>query len=167
MRWQTIWLQSELGLSGPVIKIEWQNWGSAATGGTFDKCQMYLCHTKLAAVTATFNDNYGGNKPVEVYSGTFVVPSLPANTWHTICEPKGFTYNNTDNLLMEATWVGPSTGGTTPFRTSTSGTGRVYAWDPNATTGSVTAAFAHYGRITIGYVGVTPTSLGRVKTLFK
>jgi hypothetical protein len=168
MRWQTIWLQSELSEAGPISKIEWQNWASGTgSGGSFSTCKMYLCHTKLTAVTATFNDNYGGNTPVEVYSGTYTIPSLPANTWHTIVEPTNFTYNNTDNVLMEVTWVGPSTGGTTPFKTSTSGTGRVYAWNPTATTGSVTASYGQYGRITIGYEGVNPTSLGRVKSIFR
>jgi hypothetical protein len=36
-----------------------------------------------------------------------------------------------------------------------------------ATTGSVTSSYHQYGRITIGNVGVNPTSLGRVKSIFK
>ena len=167
-RWQTLWLQSELGLSGPVIKIEWQvSPEYPGHGGKFNDCKMYLCHTKLAAVTATFKDNYGGNTPVQVYSGTFVIPPLKTNEWHTIVAPTNFKYNNSDNLLMEATWVGPSTGGTTPFRTSKSGPGRVYAWDPNAATGRVGVPYAYYARITISYTGVAPTSLGRVKALYQ
>jgi len=167
MRWQTIWLQSELGEAGPISKIEWQNWDSGtASGGTFNTCKMYLCHTSLSAVTATFASNYGGNTPVQVFSGTFVIPSLAASAWHTIVEPTNFTYNNKDNVLIEVTWVGPSLGGTTPFKTSTTGTGRVYAWDSTATTGTVGSAYGQYARITIGYVGVSATSLGHVKSLF-
>lgn len=168
MRWQTIWLQSELNEAGSITKIEWQNWASGTgRGGTFNTCRMYLCHTTLSAVTATFANNYGGKTPVQVYSGTFVIPSLPPNTWHTIVEPTNFVYNNSDNVLMEVTWVGPSLGSTTPFKTSTSGTGRVYAWNPTATTGSVTVNYGQYGRITIGGSGVEATSLGRVKSLFR
>jgi hypothetical protein len=169
MRWQSIWLQSEINEAGQVTKIEWQNWASGTgSGGTFNTCKMYLCHTTLAAVTSVFNDNYGGNTPVEVFSGTFVIPSLPANTWHTICSPTNFSYNNSNNLLMEVTWVGPSTGGTTPFKTSTTGPGRVYAWNWNASSGSVTSSYAQYGRITITPAqGIAPTSLGRIKGLYR
>ncbi len=168
IRWQTIWLQSELKEAGPITKIEWQNWASSAgRGGTFNTCKMYLCHTTLSAVTATFNTNYGGKTPVQVYSGTFVIPALPANTWFTIVAPTNFTYNNSDNVLMEVTWVGPSIGSTTPFKTSRSGTGRVYAWNPSASSGSVTASYGQYGRITIVPTAVAPTSLGRVKSIFK
>ena len=45
--------------------------------------------------------------------------------------------------------------------------GRVYASSATATTSTLGAAYHHYGRITIGYVGVAPTSLGRVKSIFK
>jgi hypothetical protein len=167
IRWQTIWLKSELNEAGDITKIELQNWASGTgTGGTFNTCKMYLCHTTLSAVTATFNSNYGGKTPVQVFSGTFVIPRLAANAWHTICAPTNFTYNNTDNVLIEVTWVGPSIGGTTPFKASTSGTGRVYAWNSTATTGSVTAAWGQYARITIENVGVAPTSLGRIKGLY-
>jgi hypothetical protein len=172
VRWQTIWLQSELGEAGAVTKIEWQNWAdSTGSGGTFSSCKMYLCHTSLSTITTTFNDNYTGNTPVEVYNDTFVIPSLPPNTWHTICEPTNFDYDNTNNLLMEVTWVGPSVGGTTPFKTTSSGgAGRAYAWDPAATTAtSSSSSYAYYGRITItpAGTGVAPTSLGRVKSIFK
>jgi len=168
MRWQSIWLQTEIGEAGAVSKIEWQNWASStASGGTFNTCRMLLCHTTVSQITATFSSNYGSGTPVQVFSGTFVIPSLPPNQWHTICEPTNFTYNNTNNLLFEVTWVGPSTGGTTPFKTSSSGPGRVWAWDPNASSGSTTTSYAYYARLTIGFAGVAPTSLGRVKSLYR
>jgi hypothetical protein len=79
-RWQTIWLQTEIGEAGKITKIEWQNYsGSAGNGGTFNQCDILLCHTSLSAVTATFANNYGGNTPVNVYSGTFVLPPLAVN----------------------------------------------------------------------------------------
>ncbi len=170
-RWQTLWWQEEIKEAAPVIKIEWQVWSSGAgRGGTFSKCDILLCHTKLRAVTSTYNNNYGGNTPVNVYSGTFVLPASSANQWMTIVEPKNFTYNNTDSLLIEVSWEG-STGSTTPFKCrsgSTPAPGRLYNMSSKtATTGSVTAAWAEYARLTLGYVGVAPTSLGRVKSLFR
>jgi hypothetical protein len=164
-RWQTIWLQKNITIGGKITKIEWQT-TSGGNGGTFNNVDILLCHTKLSAVTATFNDNYGGNTPVNVYSGTFVLPPLAVNQWFTIVSPTNFTYNNTDNLLIEISWLG-STGGTTPFKTTSSGPGRVYSMaDKYAQTGSVTAAYAQYARLTITNTSIGPESLGNIRALF-
>ena len=171
-RWQTIWFQTELNAAGTLTKIEWQVYEKAGgSGGTFNNCDILLCHTSLKAVTSTFDDNYGGNKPVNVFSGTFVLPASSPNQWMTIVEPKNFTYNNKDNLLIEVSWQGGS-GGATFFKTRTTSTppspGRVWnTTSKTATTGTVVARYHQYGRITIGYVGVEATSLGRVKSLFR
>jgi len=129
---------------------------------------MLLCNTSVSAVTATFNDNYGGKTPVNVFSGTFTVPSLAANQWHTIFDKANFTYDNSLNLLFEVSWQG-STGGSTPFKAkSGSGLGgRVYNMsDKYAQTGSVTANWAFYGRITIIPTAIEPESLGNIRALF-
>ncbi len=172
MRWQTLWFQSELGEAGPITKVEWQVWANGSSaGGTFNSTDILLCHTSLAAVTSNFNNNYDGKTPVNVFSGTYNLAGYPANSWVTIVTPSNFTYNNTDNLLMEVSFDG-STGGTTPFKIRSSGggpyPGRVFNMSSKtATTGTVTASYHHYGRITISATGVAPTSLGRVKALYR
>ena len=45
--------------------------------------------------------------------------------------------------------------------------GRVYVTSATATSGPLNSTYAQYGRITVGYVGVAPTSLGRVKSIYK
>ena len=172
-RWQTMWFQSELNEAGAITKIEWQVYSGArpSPGGTFNNCDILLCHTNISAVTSTFADNYGGNTPVNVFTGTCVIPASVAEQWITIVEPKNFTFNNKDNLLIEVSWQGGS-GSATYFKVRSSGSppfpGRVYnTSSKTATTGSVTASYHQYGRITIGNVGVEATSLGRVKSLFR
>ncbi len=170
MRWQTMWFRSELNETGAVTKIEWQTWTTAGVGGTYNNCDILLCHTVFTYLTSTFNNNYGGNTPVNVFTGTYVLPRSAANGWVTIVEPKNFTFNNRDNLLMEISWQG-GTAGLNYFWVRTSGSnfpGRVYnSSSKTASTGTVQGNYHQYGRITIGYIGVSPTSLGRVKSLFK
>ncbi len=169
-RWQTMWFQSELNEAGSITKIEWQTYANT-NGGSFGNCDILLCHTNVKALTSTFATNYGGNTPVNVFKGTYNLSSYPINTWVTIVEPKTFTYNNKDNLLMEVSWQGGS-GGSNLMKVRTSGSppfpGRVWnTSSKTATTGSVQASYHHYGRITISASGVAPTSLGRVKSLFR
>ena len=169
MRWQVFWFQREIGEAGPVTKVEFCNYeGSSSTGGTFNECKFLLCHTKLSAITAVFASNYSGT-PVTVYSGTFVISRPSPNEWFTLFEnpTTTLTYNNTDNLLIEVSWTSAPSSTNYNKRTYSGGSGRVYAYNATASSGSVTANYAHYARLTIGYVGVAPTSLGRVKSIFK
>jgi hypothetical protein len=169
-RWQTMWFQSELGEAGPVTKIEWQTWTTAGVGGKYSDCDILLCHTGFSTLTATFALNYGGKTPVNVYNDIYTLPSSSPLQWVTIVEPSNFTYNNTDNLLMEISWQGGS-GVPNYFWTRTRGSnfpGRVYnTSSKTAVSGTLNSSYHHYGRITIGYVGVAATSFGRVKALFR
>ncbi len=169
-RWQTMWFQSEIGETGPVTKIEWQIWTQAGVGGKYQNCDILLCHTGFSALTSTFALNYGGKTPVNVFSGIYTLPETNALDWVTIVEPTNFTYNNTDNLLIEISWQ-TGTGVPNYFWTRTSGSnfpGRVYnTSSKTATSGTLQSGYHHYGRITIGYVGVAATSLGRVRALFR
>lgn len=173
-RWQTMWFQTELGETGPVSKIEWQVYSGArpSPGGTFNNCDILLCHTSVKAVTSTFATNYGGKTPVNVFKGTYVLPASVAEQWMTIVEPTNFTFNNTDNLLIEISWQGGSASSTF-FKVRMVGSplypGRVYnSSSKTETTGSITTNYHQYGRITIGAIpGVAPTSLGRVKSIFR
>lgn len=171
MRFQCCWYQSEINESGPVTKIEFQFHSFSGTApSTFNNVKMYLCHTSLNALTATFADNYGGNTPVQVWSGTYVIPAnLNQNDWVTQVEPTNFNYNNTANLLFEVTWDGFGGGATGNYfwRANASQPGRVYATSSTATTGTLYASQGEIARITIGYTGVDPSSLGRVKVMYR
>ena len=167
-RWQTLWFQSELGEAGPITKIEWYTWGSPA-GGTFNNCDILLCHTNVSKVGYDFAANYGTGTPVNVFSGTYNLPAHPPDTWVTLVKPANFDYNNSDNLLLEISWEGSPSGGNNFFHVRDSGSnlpGRVYVKNKTATTGEVHANYHHYGRVTVSAPAVDPTSLGRIKTLY-
>ena len=167
MRWQTIWHKADINEAGAVTKVEFQSY-RISTASTFTTCKVLLCHTSLTHVTASYTGNYGGKTPVTVFSGTKVVPVTAQGQWWTVVEPTNFTYNNTDNLLIEVSWVSGSPSTVCHCYINSRGkAGRVYAYSATATTGTVTTNYDQLGRITIGYVGVAPTSLGRVKTLFR
>lgn len=171
MRWQTMWFQTELTEPGLVSKIEWQVYDSiAAAGGVFTNCDILLCHTNLTALTSNYVSNYGGKTPVNVFSGTYTLAAAAAGTWVTIIEPSTFTYNNSDNLLIEVSWSS-STGGNNYFKYRSTGTafpGRVYnTSSKTAETGTLQTTYHQYGRITITPTGVAPTSLGRIKSLYR
>lgn len=167
MRWQTIWHKADINEAGAITKVEFQA-STITTNYSFTGCKVLLCHTTLGHVTSTYANNYGGKTPVTVFSGTKVIPATARGQWVTIVTPTNFTYNNSDNLLIEVSWVSGSPGGVCHCYINSRGkAGRVYAYSPTATTGSVTNNYDQLGRITIGNVGVAPTSLGRVKSLFR
>ena len=167
MRWQTIWSQSNINEAGPISMVEFITYSTGISStNTFNTCKILLCHTTLTHVTASYTGNYGGNTPVTVFDGTKVIPATGGNTWVSIVEPTNFTYNNTNNLLIEVSWVS-ATGYRCDFQVNSRGShGRVYSNNPTASSGSVTNNYDQLGRITVGYVGVAPTSLGRIKTFY-
>jgi hypothetical protein len=168
MRFQTMWRQNEINEVGPISLIEFQMYtGYQGNGGTFNGCKILLCHSSATAIGSTFATNYGGGTPVTVFSGTYVLARYPGGTWVKIVEPTNFTFNNTRNLLFEVSWTSYSSGGTNyMYYTSSGGPGRIYANSATATTGTVQANYWQKGRITVGYTGVAPTSLGKVKALY-
>ena len=168
MRWQTIWDKSNITEAGAVSKVELISYtGGIRTPSTFTGCKILLSHTTLTHVTTNFVANYGGQTPVTVFSGTKVIPAMGGSTWFTIVEPTNFTYNRTYNLLIEVSWTSGS-GSRSDFQINSRGShGRIWAYNATASSGSVTTNYDQRGRITIGYVGVAPTSLGRVKSIFK
>ena len=168
MRFQTMWRQSEINEAGAISNIEFQMYtGYTGAGGVFNGCKILLCHTTATAISSTFATNYGGGTPVAVFNGTYTLASTPGGSWVSIVKPTNFTFNNTRNLLFEVSWTSYSSGGTNYMYYSRGGPGRIYAASATATTGTVEAGYWQKGRITVGYVGVAPTSLGRVKSIFK
>jgi hypothetical protein len=163
-----MWFKSEINESGAVTLIEFQV--SSTTGNTFNNVDMLLCHSGLNVLTNNYTTNYNGKTPVKVYTGNYVIPpNLTRDSWFKQCAPTNFNYNNSDNLLFEISWSGRSTSGANYFwRAQVSQPGRLWASSKTATTGSLYANQGEIARITITPSGaVAPTSLGRVKSIFK
>ena len=165
MRYQCLWNQSDIGYAGYIQAIEWDR-GTYTTPGTYSDTRVWLCHTTKTALEATFNNNYTGMTPVQVMNKTtFTMPGGP--NWVDFgIDPNKFNYNNSNNLLMEIRWNGDS--GVTCYCARTSqANSRVYASDHNAASGSVQNNGQRI-RLYIGTMtGVAPTTLGRVKALYR
>ncbi|MEE8639164.1 MAG: hypothetical protein V3T41_02015 [bacterium] len=166
-RFQCQWHKSEINEAGAVTLIEFQVYSTV--GNTFSNVDMLLCHSSRTALTNNYTTNYDGKTPVKVYTGNFVIPAnLTRDSWFKQCAPTNFNYNNSDNLLLEISWSGRIRTGANYFWRSSSGQpGRLWASSKTATTGSLYASQGEIARITITPTAVAPTSLGRVKSIFK
>lgn len=168
MRFQTMWNWSEINEAGQVSNVEWYVYsGGITTAGTFNGCKILLCNTTVTTLTADYAANYGGNTPVTVFDGTFNLPVLSGNQYYSIVQPTTFSLTSGNNLLIEVSWTSASGYRGDFTYTSSGGPGRVYAYNATATTGTVGAGYWQNGRITIGFVGVAPSSFGKVKALYK
>ncbi|NIT37089.1 MAG: hypothetical protein GTN49_11430 [candidate division Zixibacteria bacterium] len=163
MRFQCLWFQRDINYAGYVNAVEFEKSNSAS--GRFLGVLVLLCHTKKVALEATFNNNYTGYTPVEVlHMRSF---GLNGTGWYDLrINPDTFKYNNSDNLLMEIRWSGDE-GHDVPCWRSSQPYSRCYAYDYNASQGTVYNNGQRV-RLTIGTMaGLEPTSLGRVRALFR
>ncbi len=165
MRFQTLLKQAQIDYAGEINMVEY--YSRSSNGGTFDNYKLYLCHTEEKSLYRTFADNYKGT-PVEVANlKTFTIPS--GEGWFELGMTATFQYNNVDNFLVEIRWQGGNQSSVAITRgTSTATNLRVYAYNnPEAPTGNGDG-LPYYTRLSFGaYTGISPTSLGYVKVLFK
>jgi hypothetical protein len=132
------------------------------SAGTFNNFSIKMCHTSLTALAKNFKGNYGGNTPVEVYKNSAQYVNASPYKWFGFPFAAAFNYNGKDNFIIEVQWNGDSGG--YAYNHWSPATGRcVYSVNGGA---AVLSNYLHYMRISIGALGVSPTSLGRVKALF-
>jgi len=155
--------QAKINYAGTINEFELQK--SNASSCTVTNVKFYLCHTNLKTLTTNFKNNYGGNTPVLVASyANYTVPAVAG--FYPIPMTKTFTYNNKDNLILEITYE-RITGSACGLRNGSLSLHRCWAYSPTATTGSADGV-GYNGRISFSYfTTVSPTSLGRVKALYK
>ena len=166
VRCQDLVLASELypTKSNPVIIIRRWEWFASSTisAGYFNNFTIKLCLTNRTALTANFNDNYGGSTPETVYTRSSQYLNPSPNDWFGF-DLTGFYYNLYYNLLVEVEWNGDTGGYAYTYRSAA--TARC-VFNYNGGTPAV-QNYVHYMRITIYFIpGVEPTSLGRVKALY-
>jgi hypothetical protein len=162
-RFQCLWLKSTINYAGYINVVEFEK--SSTASGTYNDVRVWLCHSTKTQLEATFDNNYTGKTPVQVRTGGNLTFS-GSGYFDIGITPDKFNYNNSDNLLMEIRWNGDSGTNIACYRSNDT-TGRVYAWDHNARSGSLQITGQcirlHIGTMT----GVQPASLGRVKSLFR
>ena len=162
-RCQMLYDQTKIAYAGTINEFELEK--SNAYTCTVTNAKFYLCHTKLTTLTTNFSNNYSGNTPVLVASSaSYVVPAKAG--FYPIPMTTTFTYNTTDNLILEITYEKIS-GSSCGLRNGGLPAHRCWAYSPTATTGSADAV-GYNGRISFSYyTAVSPTSLGRVKALYE
>ncbi len=131
-----------------------------------------LCHTTAETLGSAFADNYAGNTPVEVYANSQEYLNPPANSWFGFTFAKPFEYDGKRNLLVEVAWNGAGYAATgTWWGTGAARICYSYVLNGNPLYGypnaGVVDSYLHYMRITITPNAVAPSSLGRVKGVFK
>jgi hypothetical protein len=122
-----------------------------------------LCHTKVTKLVANFATNFGGNTPLEVFSRSSYYLSGTAGKWFGFTFDKKFEYNGKDNLVVDVSWNGDSGG--TCYTYWSPGTARC-VYNYNGGTVYLTN-YVHYMRISLEPNAVAPTSLGRVKAVYR
>jgi len=129
-------------------------------------------HKTRTALTSNFDANYNGT-PTQVYYGDPASLNAVYGQWFGWDFKTPFSYNGTDNLIIEVWWEGDNgayvynywTPATSRCVYSYVAYGNPYYGYPNS--GQV-VSYLHYMRITLTPSGapVEPTSLGRVKVYF-
>jgi hypothetical protein len=166
MRFQTLIDRGVINYAGVINEVEY--YAYYGYGGTFNNYKAYLCHTDKSALVATFASNYKGTPVLVASFSAFTIAAT--KTWLPLKMTGTFTYNNTDNLLVEIVWqgkVGTPRGEPVYSCFFGSGAHRVWANSSTATTGTP-YPLAYYHRLNFGYyTALGPTSLGRVKAMYE
>jgi hypothetical protein len=165
VRNQDLVLPSDAVPAGTITKWEWRCHlsGSENKAGTYYNFKIRLCHTTLSQLTYNLEANYDGNTPVEVYARGQQYIYADPGAWFGWAFDKSFRYDGRKNLIVEVYWKDSDQQGQTSTY-ATAGTNRG-AYDVN---GSISVVnYWHHMRITVEGIGVTPTSLGRVKALYR
>lgn len=150
--------------AGEVSRLEW--FPMETVQARFDRFEIYMCETRVDALTANFADNYGGATPVLVYHrSSQIIDARKAVYWGVDFDTP-FEYRGQGNLLLEVRWEGDdgkavNTGaGAEPLYTF------LAANSYNAEAGGM-KLLLHRFRLTIEGTGVTPQSFGRLKSLWR
>jgi hypothetical protein len=145
-RFQVLFYQSEINTSGTIIKLALLPSSQGFVTGTYYNVHVYFCYTHSTELVSTFDLNYTGNTPVEVLTEDTMTVGGAQNAW--MDWEVNFAYNNTDNLLVEITWEGDDGTNVAFWRTSEAVPRRLYAWDNQATSGTLQNTGNH-ARLTI------------------
>jgi hypothetical protein len=167
IRFMALWEKSEIGLTrgGYINKVEFMR--SATNSGTFNNVRAYFGHSTRTELDPTFNNNYS-DTPVQVLNAASKTVSGSSGQWWDLgIDANKFNYNNTNNLVLEIRWRG-GTGTNCACWCGSGGMKRCWAFDDTATVAAYRFGQIQYLRLTVSNAtGVAPTSLGRVKSLFR
>lgn len=123
-------------------------------------------HTTRTGLGTDYEANYAGNQPVICYRGDFVTTNVTPYTWYGWDLTTPFEYNGRDNVIVDVEWMRRTGGPAMVTYGAYRAAGCVYAVGVTPYEPAV-YDYVHYMRATINVVGVSPSSLGRVRALYR
>jgi hypothetical protein len=133
----------------------------------FSKCELRMCHTSLSTLTDNFANNYDGHTPVLVATADPFVVNAKLDEWFGFELTKVFNYNGNKNLIVEIRWQNETTGAKCNTWAYDTKVGRMLKTrEYNGATGTLVSTVNRF-RVTYDNPAVTPTSLGRVRALYR
>jgi hypothetical protein len=161
-------------VAGEITRWEWNGGELEPTAGKFYEFKMLLCHTSRADLAAPFKSNYEGRTPRRVFYADPATVNMRIREWFGFDVKPVFKYDGKHNLLVEVWWEGDDDGGGRVFTAYVVEQDRcVFASKKNGVPeygypdGGKVFNWLHYMRITLEPDAVAPTSLGRVKAVYR
>ena len=149
-----------------IIDIAWMPYHQS-TSGQLSAFKITLFHSTLPEVQGGFSLNYSQYYDIkEVYNHTNVAFNPVANTWLNFPFDRDYYFNGGPALVIFTTRTAAGTVGCTTKTGFEYSSGK-YLILTGTESLNVRSRKRHYLRITTGYVGIEPTSLGRIKTTYK
>ncbi len=137
-RFQALYYPDEVGAEGKITRIALNRTAMESTNAS--NLRIYMAHTNLTDLTATFDDNYNGYLVEVFHEKEYVLNSSDSDSWLYFDLNGNFTYDSAHNLLVEIRWNGTGGSYIGTWNTYTAHTKRAYAWDDNADTALGTSA---------------------------
>jgi hypothetical protein len=104
--------------------------------GIFLNAGVYACHTEVAELDSACEENYAGNKPFSLMARDTLNLQWKNGAWQGLRFDRPFSYNGTDNLILEFRWLGDNGGSVYNLGYYTSGNRAVDAKSPTAQYGT-------------------------------
>jgi hypothetical protein len=172
VRWQQLITPIDGVAAGDLRRWEWHSSGGALPGD-FEQFKVQFLEVDRTGVTLPFNSNYENQTPIVIVSGDPFNLDPPDNGWFGFDITPSFNYTGR-SLLVEVSWFGDSEGGTKCYTKNSIGESRcVYAAIRNSVNvngypnqGKI-YTWLHYMRFTVSPIAVEPTSLGRVRAIYR
>jgi hypothetical protein len=161
-------------VAGEITRWEWYGGELEETTGKFNRFRVRLCHTSRSELAPPYSANYEGRTPAQVFYADPVTTTMRIREWFGFDLNPTFHYDGTNNLIVEVWWEGDDNGGGYVFtayvvaqlRCLLSSIKNGVPQDGYPDEG-LACYWLHYMRVTLSPDAVEPTSLGRVKAMYR